>query len=259
MSQKISGNKKFKKHLIQLLLEKRGYVCKLPKSKNVILTMTGGIDSSVGAQLIIESWNSTIYPFYLKRGATAEKYELSNVTNVIKYLKQKYPTKIKGLMIASAPVPLVEIKPNFSRKRVVKIGHPLRNSIIQSYAVQYGVSLNDQDIDLNTILVGSVASDHFPGSRDIDLILNTLYVCMNLEEWKWQILSPFFQPGILKHKDKVNKIDLIKWGHKNGFPFELTRTCTFGDLLPCGKCSECKERIETFEKAKIKDPIKYNL
>ena len=259
MFQGKNKNKQFKQQLGEILFAKRGFIYKLPKKRNVILTMTGGIDSSVGAQLIIEKWDSIIYPFYLKRGATAERYELKSVKRVVSYLKKKYPNNIKNLFIASAPVPLSEIKPNLSKKRVIKRGHPLRNSIIQSYAVQYGVSLNDQVVKLDTVLVGSVASDYFPGSRDVDLLLNTLHVCTNMEEWNWQILSPFLQKGLLKGKQKIIKIDLIKWGYKNNFPFELTRTCTSENAIPCGKCSECKERLETFEKAGIEDPVKYKL
>lgn len=259
MSQKTKQNKQLKNWLENLLIQKRGYVYALPKNQNVILTMTGGIDSSVGAQIIIEKWNSIIYPFYLKRGATAEKHELLAAQKVIRYLRKKYPNNINELMVASAPIPLKEIKPNLSRERIVHRGHPLRNSILQSYAVQYGVSLNDQGVKLHSILVGSVASDYFPGSRDIDLLTNTFYTCINLEEWDWQILSPFFQPGLLGNKKKIKKIDLIKWGAKYKFPFNLTRTCTSDSALSCGQCSECRERIETFKEASVKDLIKYKM
>lgn len=259
MSQKAKQNNQLKNWLENLLIQKRGYIYALPKNQNVILTMTGGIDSSIGAQLLVENWNSTIYPFYLKRGATAEKQELLAANKVVNYLKQKYPNKVKDLMVASAPIPPKEIKPNLSRDRIVHRGHPLRNSILQSYAVEYGTSLNDQGVKLNTILVGSVASDYFPGSRDVDLLMNTLYTCLNLEEWNWQILSPFFQSGLLNNKYRIKKIDLIKWGGKNNFPFNLTRTCTSDSDIACGKCSECQERIETFKKAKVKDLIKYKV
>lgn len=257
MFRKTAQNNQLKNWLENLLIQKRGYLYALPKNQNVILAMSGGIDSSVGAQLLIEEWNSTIYPFYLKRGATAEKYEILATQKVVRYLKQKYPNNVMNLLIASAAIPLKEIKSNLSRDRIIHRGHPLRNPIIQSYAVQYGASLNDQGIKLNTVLVGSVASDYFPGSRDIDLLINTLYTCINMEEWDWQILSPFFQSGLLDNKKGIRKIDLIKWGAKHNFPFNLTRTCTSSSAIPCGQCPECRERIETFKKAKIKDLIKY--
>jgi len=221
--------------------------------------MTGGIDSSVGAEMIIKKWGCVIYPFYLKRGATAEKWELEAVKKVVKYLKIKYPKNIKGLFVAEGLVPLREIKKDLSKKRIVNRGHPLRNPIIYDFAVQYGAALNDKGVKLSTILVGSVFSDYFPGSREVDLLVDTLHACINLEEWKWQIISPFLQSGLLAKKDFIKKIDLIRWGAKNNFPFYITRTCTGKNEIACGQCEECKERLETFENLGLKDFVRYKL
>jgi 7-cyano-7-deazaguanine synthase in queuosine biosynthesis len=242
-------NRELKNCIANLLIQKRGYVYEIPKGENVILTLTGGVDSSVAAQLIIEKWDVTIYPLYLARGASAENFEIDAARRVVAYLQDKYPDKIKDLKVLEASIPPKELKGDLSRERILERGHPLRNTIIQSYAIQYGAFLNDQGVQLRTVLVGSVASDHFPGSRDIDLIVNTLHACMNLEEWKWQIMSPFFQEGLLELKPKITKIDLIDWGLKNNFPFNLTRTCISATKEPCGICDSCIERKETFSKA----------
>jgi len=258
MSQK-QEKSKLKNIIKECLCMKRGFVTKIPRHKNVIFTMTGGIDSSVGAEMVIKKWGCVIYPFYLKRGATAEKWEMEAVTKIVKYLKNKYPKNIKDVFMAESPVPPQEIKKNLSIKRIVSKGHPLRNPIIYNIAVQYGTALNDKGITLSTVLLGSVYSDYFPGSRPIDLLIDTLHVCVNLEEWGWQIMSPFFQSGLLAKKKFIKKIDLIRWGIRNNFPLYLTRTCTRKDELSCGQCEECKERLETFKTLGVNDLIRYKL
>ena len=62
-----------------------------------------------------------------------------------------------------------------------------------------------------------------------------------------------------KYKKKNKKIDLIRWGARHNFPFNLTRTCTSDSAISCGQCSECQERIETFKLAKVKDLINYKI
>jgi 7-cyano-7-deazaguanine synthase in queuosine biosynthesis len=238
-----------------LLVKRRGYVYAIPHNEPVVLTMTGGLDSSIAARLIIEQWKVTVYPIYIIRGACAEKYEIEAVRRVHKYISQIYPERIKEIVFVTAEVPPKEIKRRLSRDRVVQHGHPLRNPILQSYAVQYAISLSDQGVPIRTVVVGSIASDHFPGSRPGDLIVNTLYVCTNLDEWQWQIVSPYFQPGLLKGKERMTKYDLIQWGITHSFPFEITRTCTADSAQACGICSACCERLEAFAENNVKDPL----
>lgn len=245
------------KKIKDILIEKRGYDTKIPLNENVILLMTGGLDSSVGAELCIKEWNVTVYPLYIKRGATAQQWEIESLEKVYEYLRSKYPTNIKKPFYIDSKIPASEIKGGLDQNRVFTKGHPLRNTIMQMFAIQYGVMLNDQKVEVNSVLTGSVGSDFFPGSRQIDLQLNTLTVCQNLEEWKWQIISPFHM-NLLNNTEPLKKIDLIRWGIENKFPFELTRTCTRGGQISCGECNECKERIETFKKSGFKDKIAYS-
>jgi 7-cyano-7-deazaguanine synthase in queuosine biosynthesis len=218
--------------------------------------MTGGLDSSIGAELCIKKWNTIIYPLYIKRGATAEEYEIKALINIYNYLKRNYPENIKKPFFIEAAIPALEIKEFLDKKRILTKGHPLRNTIMQMYGIQYGVMLNDRGLHVRSLLVGSVGSDFFPGSRKIDLLLNTLTVSQNLGEWKWQIISPFHM-GLINNKRITLKKDLINWGLENNFPFELTRTCTRKNVIPCGECNECKERIKTFNQEGYQDPIKY--
>lgn len=57
-------------------------------------------------------------------------------------------------------------------------------------------------------------------------------------------------------KDKT-KNEVIKIGLELGVPYELTWSCYEGRELPCGKCASCLERIESFRKNGVEDPVKY--
>ena len=258
MSQQASDPKNIKTAVEFILESEREYVFQIPRSENVIFLMTGGIDSSIGAELCLLKWGVTLFPIYILRGATAQKQELAAVQSVLTYLKSKYGSRVRDLFTINSTVPPREVKGQLSRERVIKHGHPLRNSIMQSLAVQYGAMLNDKGTPVRTVLVASVASDFFPGSREVDLVINTLYTCSNMGEWDWQINSPMLTGNLLGKEKRLRKIDLIKWGIQNRFPFNITRTCTKHSDNVCGICEECKERRDTFAQAGITDPIAYS-
>lgn len=239
-----------------ILLAKRNYVIEIPFNESVVFLMTGGLDSSIGAELCIKQWNTTIYPLYIKRGATAQEYEIKALKDIYNHFKSLYPNNIKKPFFIDVAIPASEIKSSLRKERVVTKGHPLRNTIMQMYGIQYCVMLKDKGLTIRSLMVGSVGSDSFPGSKASDLLLNTLAVAQNLGEWEWQIISPF-HIGLISTNKVTLKKDLINWGLQNNFPFNLTRTCTKGDSISCGRCNECRERIKTFKEANGEDPIIY--
>lgn len=54
-----------------------------------------------------------------------------------------------------------------------------------------------------------------------------------------------------------DKKEILDWGLKNGVPYHMTRTCYKDQVLACGKCGSCTERLEAFEKCGITDPVWY--
>jgi len=65
---------------------------------------------------------------------------------------------------------------------------------------------------------------------------------------KVDLLAPFIS---------IDKAGIVKWGLDHAVPFHLTRTCYKDQVLACGKCGSCVERLEAFEKNNTKDPIFY--
>lgn len=253
-------NQQLEQKIKDIFLEKRGFVVQPPKNNNAILLLTGGLDSSLAGAMCIELWNTTIFPLYVKRKASAEQYELSAARKITSYLKRGYGNKAKDLFIIESEIPPHNIKKRLSKKRIEVKGYQFRNAILQSYAFQYGLILNDSGVKINTILIGSIAGssdDYMPDSQPFTYLINSLYGCVNTEDWKWQIISPFYQEGLLKGKNKLTKTDLIAWGSINKFPFKLTRSCNRNGKLACGRCTSCKDRLKAFANNHFKDPLSY--
>jgi 7-cyano-7-deazaguanine synthase len=51
--------------------------------------------------------------------------------------------------------------------------------------------------------------------------------------------------------------DIVKEAIKEGVKLNLTWSCYKNEDEACGVCDSCRLRLKGFEKAEIKDPIKY--
>ena len=57
----------------------------------------------------------------------------------------------------------------------------------------------------------------------------------------------------------LKKEDIVKKAIEVGVPLELTWSCYKEENEACGVCDSCRLRLKGFEKAGIKDPIKYKV
>jgi len=55
----------------------------------------------------------------------------------------------------------------------------------------------------------------------------------------------------------LDKGDIAIKGKELGVDYSLTWTCYAGKKKACGKCGACQERLEAFDKARVKDPVEY--
>jgi 7-cyano-7-deazaguanine synthase len=134
---------------------------------------------------------------------------------------------------------------------------PNRNMIMIAIAGGYAVQMGAQEI-----WYAAHSGDHaiYPDCRES-------FVCALAEALtegtyeKIQLVAPFIN---------LTKTDIVKRGALLGVPFEDTWSCYdpqkplhwdphYVDLqmLQCGKCGTCRERIEAFTKAGIRDPTSY--
>lgn len=242
------------KDLEKLLLSMKGqWVSHLPYKEDVVFLVSGGLDSTIGVAQVIEKYDSIVHPLFIKRHSKNMEYEFSAVTSIYKIMKEKYPHNLTDVEIIDVEIPPLKFKKGLKEKRLNTTGHVLRNVSLYSMAAQYAVFLNDNlDLDINTIFLGSIGEDNFPHNKLEAFRLMTLMLCWDLNDFKWQVISPFIDPLFEEIPD--NKRENIQWAMNIGIPLQLTRTCTFAGNTECGICSDCLKRKDAFERAGFIDP-----
>ena len=241
----------------EILLEERGYIFRKPIKEDVIMLVSGGLDSSIAMDIVIREWGSIVHPLFFKRGARAEKFEEKAFDFFVDFYKKRYPDNLADPIKIKCDIPLKEIKMYIPKERILTIGHPLRNSTMQNRAVEYAVALNNKlDLNIKTILTGSVGEDGTePELGLLSLRAQTLNTCIQMGDWEWQITSPLIEPTL--ENRPLYKIDLIKYAYANQIPLDKTRTCFSEDEIADGTCFACIKRLKAFEYLGLKDPIPY--
>ena len=243
-----------------ILSKERGYISKVPVYENnedVVVMCSGGLDSSVMLDLLIEEWNVRINPLFFKRGSRNEKYEEEAFDFFIDYYKEKYPKNIGEVAKLSYEIPPKQLKENFPKEYVLSIGHPLRNSTMQNLAVMYAVTLSEKlGHNVRTIFTGSIGEDRKePELGILSLRSQTLMTCISMADWEWQITSPLTDWEL--REKPIYKLDLIERAVAKNIPLDKTRTCFSSEEIADGTCYACKLRLEAFNYLGIKDPVKY--
>jgi 7-cyano-7-deazaguanine synthase in queuosine biosynthesis len=241
----------------EILLNERGYIFKKPLEEDVIFLCSGGLDSSIAIDIIIQEWNSKVHLVYFRRGARAQRFEEEAFDYFVNFYKKRYPNNIANPIKIECPVPLKEIKRYIPQEMVLTIGHPLRNSTMQNLAVQYAVALNNKlNLDIKTILIGAVGDDNTePELGLLSLRTQTLNTCVQMGDWKWQISSPLIEPTL--ENRPIYKLDLIRYALEKNIPLEKTRTCFSSEEIADGTCFACQKRLRAFNYLGIKDPLPY--
>lgn len=255
------SNQLILKTLKEIMLTRRKTLFHRPIGEDTVVLLTGGIDSSVLTDMYME-WSKTrmLYPLYIKRSAKAEPFELKAAQKITNYLSKKYKNRVAKLMEINVEIPPKKFKEKMNRKKIIFGGYKVRNTVLANYAVMYGLTLNDLGADVHTIIIGKVASDFFTGSREEDVRMMAVQACLNTEDWRWQVISPAFEPLFTKafgFDKNLTKENLLSIGLSKEFPFEITRSCTNKYKKACGICEECKERLEVFKSLRSKDKIAY--
>jgi len=247
------------KKIEDILLNERGFIAREPLDEDVVVLCSGGLDSSVMIERIIEEYNFKVHPLFIKRGARAEKFEEQAFNFFAAFYKSRFPDNIGEIAKLDYIIPPKKFKEHFPKALALTQGHPLRNSTMQNLAVMYAVALNGKlGLDIRTILTGSVAEDNTePELGLLSLRAQTLNTCINLADWRWQITSPLTDT-IFREKP-LYKVNLIKYAVARSIPLEKTRTCFSGNEIADGTCFNCKKRLKAFEYAEVKDPLKYQM
>ena len=240
----------------KIILAKRGWISKIPESKKAVMLVSGGYDSMITSARLIKDFQMKLFPIYIDRGARNREGELASVYFFEKFFHENFgEDSFHPVFVPSISIPPKEIEHQL-QEYAKKHRYPMRDFIMQMFAVQYAASLGD---DVRTICNGVIKTDSI-ASIDINRI-NTLAICSMTKEVDWNILSINIDKEASGGK-LFGKEDEIIWAHKNGIPDQMTMTCWVpvkcsGELLHCGECYACKERQKGFLDAGIEDKTNY--
>jgi len=213
----------------------------------VVFLASGGLDSTVGMYKAIEDVNCRIYPLYIRRGSRAQNRELDALENEIyPCIQMKYPKKVMGLIITSLVFPPDEWKHLYRKEEVERLGHPMRDIMLQSVGVQCAVYLNEtRGEDIHTVMIGQTIDEVMPHANSEALRLASYYTQLDRNDERWAIRSPLLWPT------PMTKADVVRWGIEHDIPLNETWSCFEGDDRPCEKCQECIRRQDAFKKVGV--------
>jgi 7-cyano-7-deazaguanine synthase in queuosine biosynthesis len=245
------------KRIDDILLAERGFIANKPTNEDIVVLYSGGLDSTIMIQKSVEDWRVRVHPLYIRRGASAEKYEEAAFDYFINFFRERFPDNIGEISKLDCQIPPPTFKKDFPWELAQSIGHPLRNSTMQNIAIMYSVALNGKyNLNIRTVLSASTKDDDAePEQGLLSLRSQTLNTCISLGDWKWQITSPFTDEELI---DKPwGKSDLIKYALEKKIPLEKTRSCFSESEIPDGTCVACYKRINAFNSIQMLDPLQY--
>lgn len=121
---------------------------------------------------------------------------------------------------------------------------PCRNMIFAS--ILAGLA---ESHDCETIQIAVHAGDHhiYPDCRPgfIDSMRSAILVATDN---KVLLKTPFLY---------LTKTEVLSEGLQVGAPLQFTRTCYKDQVVACGKCGSCIERLEAFKENGVADPLSY--
>lgn len=122
---------------------------------------------------------------------------------------------------------------------------PNRNMVLLSLATSYAIS-----VKAKKLFYGAHSGDHaiYPDCRKefIDKMTDVIEIC----DWnKIELEAPYWN---------YDKGDIAIRGKELDVDYSLTWTCYKGQEKACGKCGSCQERLEAFNKAKMRDVLCYS-
>jgi 7-cyano-7-deazaguanine synthase in queuosine biosynthesis len=258
----------------KMLIAERGYVFKMPKrGSNVILLLSGGLDSIVTWGILMKEYGLNVYPITLNRGEKRRKKELASIKFFNLLYKKLYPAHHRDFFSIDPGLSNIAIKieDGIGVLTAETILNSFKNgevdfnaslgvfTIFPFFARTYAMYLNStKGLNIDTIFCGVVANDgeHISFQSLTSLRSIACNLCVPIKDYSWQFSSLCLEPEIGSF---MRKSDLIKWGFKNNLPLEKTWSCYHAKKFQCGgaDCVACGERKNSFINANVKDKSIY--
>lgn len=217
--------------------------------EKVLLSLSGGYASTTLCYYLSKQ-GYEIVPVYIMYGASHMRTETFSVDKVVKKA-QKDGIIIENPLKISYNLHNLYRKTDSSYRSVTHLSPIISKSSPEK--AKKSTQPPFRNIHLLTLLAGmgqikniyTVANASTDNKSFFTLMEQTINSYSN-ETYK--ILTPFTD---------MTKGEIVKWGSENKVPYELTWSCYKGRSYSCTKCKGCKDRIQAFREAKVKDPLRY--
>ena len=213
-----------------------------------IIALSGGLDSTVLLAKTLEEGQEVILVSF-RYPSKHNIYELEAAISIAAHyhlnlrivnLDRVFDGIKSNLLMAGGEIPEGHYQEESMKLTVV----PARNMIFLSVLTALGISEGAQEIR-----IGVHQGDHaiYPDCSP-DFIRYMRYACYFAGDPGIGIGSPFLFR---------NKSEIVEEGLRLNAPLHLTRTCYKRQVLPCGRCGSCCERLEAFKLNNSPDPLVY--
>lgn len=252
--------------------KKRGYVFKTPQNgNNVVLLLSGGIDSIVAWYILLRKCHLHVYPICVVQ--TWKGGEVLAVRAFTSYLKRRFATYFHEPIIVKISHPAYVFKERLST-RVISPEELLDsfnagsgyispeglggiNALIAWNGFFYAKYLGlTKKINVQTIYCGALPSDGWviKSQTFTYMRLTMLALAEFYQDINFQFGSVLFEKQNGANIDKRQAVTILA---NASLPIYATYSCDEHNFFHCGRCDSCRYRKEILKKAKIHDTTKY--
>lgn len=254
------------------IFKQKGTNFKLSKKDNVILILSGGLDSVSLWFYLLNKYKCNVYPLHIINSSNINYGQIKSINFFSNLFKKKFPKLFHPIKYI-----VTDKYFNFIRKANIKNLNYLINNLTilangdllfpiptnpnrlikyLSFAYDYLNYLNvSKNLDINTIILGFTPDDSKIIRENTLTTLKAFNLAFSLTiyNWKLKILAPFDK----RNNFYITKKQLVKYALKHNLPLEKTWSCNNNSLIHCGYCPSCRLRQWAFNKANFKDKTRY--
>jgi len=219
-------------------------------NKKAVVILSGGMDSTLSSY-IAKNDGYELIAVHFNYGQRTQNKELKAFQDICKELniENKYEIDIPFFtqIGANALTDLsIDIPINGLEAGVPITYVPFRNGIFLAIATAIA-----EKESATAIYIGVVQEDSSGYPDCTNSFINFISKAINegtKDDTKIDIITPLIH---------LNKSEIVQRSIELNVPLELTWSCYKEETQACGVCDSCRLRLNGFEKANKKDPIKY--
>lgn len=238
------------KDIEKRILKKRNYVVSpIKEGENIILLLSGGIDSIITWALLLKHYKANVYPFYLANGfRIGERFSifyyglkfrhLKNYRKPYFYKISKKLFKINNNITLVPPELILELY-SPKMKQVMGPGTGANFLAILFAGYYKNKLLWDKNISTNKIISAVTANDGIEIHTQTHtfarlMMLNLILITKDAK-------TEYYSLGLEKNLGSfLEKIDFINLSKKLNISIDKTHSCPNNSIYNCKRCSGCR-------------------